>query len=96
METTYIVISEQGREEGRTTGQIIKVDQHGTFAIGDLNFSSGMNKGLESEAVSALVNLKELPEVAISKSGYVNHEFKEHRYKLVLIEGRGITYYSIH
>ncbi len=95
MKTTYIVFTEQGRSKGKTEGGILKVTPDGTKLLTVFDFSTGSNQGIDSEVAKILVRLKELPEVAISQSGYVNYEFKEHRYELVIIEGRGLTYYSI-
>jgi hypothetical protein len=95
METIYLTVSEQGRVRGRISGTVLRIDNNGSTIIGTLEIPIYSNQGLESETVKLLVDKKELPKEALDKSDYINYDYKEGKYRLILIEGKGLNYYSI-
>lgn len=95
MKTTYLVITEKGRVRGRTSGSVIKISESENKLITELDYNSASNRGQESEAIAKLVEIGELPIEALSNPGYINYDYKKDNYDLILVEGQGLTYFSI-
>lgn len=66
------------------------IDNNLEFIDNDYTCSTQSHRGIESEAVQALVNKKELPIQAIKGDHYINPRLKN--YSLIIIEGQGLNY----
>lgn len=88
----FLVSTEVGRVKGKISFYIAEIVPNKGLRLID-NFyqcSATSNKGIESEAVQALVNARELPITAISAAHYRDARVKN--YSLIIIEGRGLNY----
>jgi len=93
MKKTFVVFTEQGRVKGKITAGILKKNDKFDF-IREYNYSIGSNQGIKAEAIKELVKLKELPKEALDKSGYPNYLLVNELAEILIIEGRGLNYYS--
>lgn len=88
----FLVSTEVGRVKGRISFYIAEILPNKGLKLIDNDFtcSRTSNKGIESEAVQALVNARELPITAISAAHYRDARVKN--YSLIIVEGRGLNY----
>ena len=89
---TFLAFTELGRVKGRISFYIAEIVPNKGLRLIDNDYtcSASSHKGVESEAVQALVSKKELPITAINASGYMDKRVKN--YNLIMIEGRGLNY----
>lgn len=93
MKKAYVVFTEQKRIKGRTSATIFKKNEK-FDCIGEFNYSNGSNRGKNAEIIAELVRIGELPEEALDRGGYPNYPLVEGLVDVLVIEGRGICYYS--
>ncbi len=88
----FLVSTEVGRAKGRISFYIAEIMPNKGLRLIDNDFtcSKTSNKGIESEAVQALVNKNELPVTALNESHYRYGKLKN--YALIIVEGRGLNY----
>lgn len=88
----YLVSTEVGRVKGRISFYIAEIVPNKGLRLIDNDYtcSASSHRGLDSEAVQALVTKKELPITAISASHYRDARVKN--YILIMVEGRGLNY----
>lgn len=92
MKKTFLAITEQGRIKGKISFYIAEIVPNKWLRLIDNDYTCSLrsNKGIESEAVQALVSKRELPITAISERGYMDKRVSN--YNLIVIEGRGLNY----
>lgn len=85
---TFVVSTETKRVRGKISFYIAEVIPNKGLRLIDNDFkcSSTSNKGIETEAVNRLVELKELPEKVLDKAGYINPK-KQHPFILIHFQG---------
>ena len=88
----FLVSTEIGRIKGKISFYIAEIIPNEGLKLIDNDYvcSVQSNKGVDSEAVQALVTRKELPITAITSSGY--RDGRVDNYKLIIVEGRGLNY----
>ena len=89
---TFLVSTEIGRVKGRISFYVAEIVPNKGLRLIDNDYtcSAISNKGIESEAVQALVSKKELPITAITARGYKDARVKN--YNLIIVEGKGLNY----
>lgn len=88
----FLVCTEEGRVKYKTSFYIAEIMPNKGLRLIDNDYQCLLrsHRGLESEAVQALVNAGELPINAITAEHYINRKVKN--YTLIMIEGRGLNY----
>jgi len=88
----FLCSTEIGRVKGRISFYIAEIIPNEGLRLIDNDYTclTSSHKGLESEAVQALVNKNELPITAINKDHYRDGRVKN--YSLIMVEGRGLNY----
>jgi hypothetical protein len=88
----FLVSTEVGRHKGKISFYIAEIVPNKGLRLIDNDYtcSTQCHKGIESEAVQALVNKNELPIIAITERHHLNPRVKN--YVLVIVEGRGLNY----
>jgi hypothetical protein len=88
----FFVSTEIGRVKGRISFYIAEILPNKGLRLID-NFytcSATSHRGLDTEAVHALVKAGEIPASSIHKDGYINNKNK--KYILIKAEGRSLVY----
>lgn len=88
----FLVSTEKGRVRGKISFYIAEIVPNKGLRLIDNDFvcSIQSNRGIESEAVQALINRGELPITARNEAGY--RDGRVNNYKLIIIEGQGLNY----
>lgn len=88
----FLVSTEVGRVRGRISFYIAEIMPNEGLRLINNTYqcSTSSHKGIESEAVQAIVNANELPITALTASHYRNDKLKN--YSLIIVEGRGLNY----
>lgn len=88
---TFFVSTEKGRVKGRYSFYIAEIDKNGLHLI-DNTFTCSMqsHRGLDTECISRIVELKRLPKIAIAPDGYRNNHLNT--YRLIVVNGSGLNY----
>jgi hypothetical protein len=88
----FLCSTEVGRKKGRISFYIAEIMPNKGLKLIDNDYtcSSSSHKGLESEAVQALVNKNELPITAINASHYRDGRVKN--YSLIMVQGTALNY----
>jgi len=92
MKKTIIIISEVGRIKGKTSVDIIVLENNLNTYRGDFNFSTSSNRGVESEAMAHLVEIGKIDKELV-ETGYFRRDNED--FTLILVEGRGLNYTTI-
>jgi hypothetical protein len=97
MKKIFIVSTEENRVRSKVSGSVFKIENEKIELITEFSFSKQMNKGVKNEAVNALIECGELPQLAVGIDGYINYEFKNNisPYDMLIFETKGLSYYSI-
>ena len=88
----FLVSTEVGRIKGKISFYIAEIMPNKGLRLIDNDYTCKIqsHKGIESEAVQALVNKRELPITAIKADHYINPRVKN--YCLIIVEGKGLNY----
>ncbi|MFA5300532.1 MAG: hypothetical protein WC389_20285 [Lutibacter sp.] len=89
---TFLVSTEKGRVKGKISFYIAEIIPNEGLRLIDNDYTCSISshRGLESEAVQALINKNELPITARSETGY--RDGRVNNYILIMIEGQGLNY----
>jgi len=92
----FLVITEVGRKRNVISFHISEIMPNKGLRLIDNDYvcSLSSNRGTHHEAVQALVNKKELPENALTTSGYIDFNILQKDYNLIMIDGKGLNYVS--
>jgi hypothetical protein len=94
MKKVFIAATEQGRVSGRILGAILKKEDKFQHCV-ELDICSISNRGVNAEVIIKLVEIGELPKDALHENGYPNYTLVNEIADIVVIDGRGLNYYSI-
>ena len=92
----FVSITELGRKKGYITFGILEMfnDKKPEFIL-EFEVSEGMNQGRKSETINNLVKNGILPKECLLDDGYPNYPLTNDLCNVIVIEGKGLNYWSI-